>query len=85
MFRESSVVAAASIAIAPRADFSPLSKHPSITYHPHFRTRDVDCRFYGDGAWISRSDINTFLLPPVLLVVNSLWSWRGFPLFSNNS
>ena len=26
------------------------------TYHPQFCTRDVDCRFCGGGAWISRSD-----------------------------
>ena len=34
---------------------------------PQFCTRDVDCRFCGAGAWISRSE-NTFVLDIVIAI-----------------
>ena len=37
-------------------------KKKQNTHHPQFRTRDVDRRFCGGGAWISRSDIRRPIL-----------------------
>ena len=36
------------------------------THHPQFCTRDVDCRFCGGGAWISRSEI---IVSPMVIAI----------------